>query len=63
MNRAAGNQHLQFTAEILTTESPPIPPTPPYKGGKGSNRDKRQITVPRHENDLVSGGGPAVWRF
>ena len=47
VNKAAVNQHLQFTAEIWTTED--NSPTP-AKEDKGPNLDERKILIPRHEN-------------
>ena len=48
VNRALGNQHLQFAAEIWTTDANPPPPS--FERGQGWSRDERRIPFPIHEN-------------
>ena len=35
-------------------------PSPTCEGGQGSCRYEKRIPVPRYENELVPGGGPAI---
>ena len=54
MNKSGENQYPQLTPEIWTTEENP------YEGRNNSNRDERQMTIPRYENEMVTRRGPAI---